>query len=134
MIDLYYEVNKICTKENYPDLEHFQFGSCNINTNLLCDNTIRAAWVKEDGTLEYGRCEDLLAEGMARRDPNEPRPQQIPADLNPADFISEKCITCELCRLCNACEANRYCNKKDPNHCKEMLKRIDKIKEMKWLL
>lgn len=134
MIDLYYEVKKQGLEDGYADIDFFQFGTCNINTNLLCENTTRSVWVKEDGSLEYGKCEDLLASGMSKRDPNEERPNQLPSTLDPTDFINEKCLTCELCRLCNACDAHRFCNKKDPNHCQEMLKRMDKIKELKWLL
>lgn len=134
MIDLYYEIKKRGLDPWYADIDSFQFGTCNINTNLLCDSTTRATWVKQDGTLEYGNCEDLLASGMSKRDINEERPNQLPTELNPEVLISKNCLTCELCKLCNACEANRFCNKKDPNHCQEMLKRMDKIKEMKWLL
>lgn len=134
MIDLYYEVKNSDLINYYADLDSNQFGSCNINTNLLCENTIRTAWLKEDGEVEYGRCEDLLPSGMTKRDVNEPTLSQLPASLDPSTFINEKCISCELCRLCNACEANRYCNKKDPNHCEEMLKRMDKIKSLGWLL
>lgn len=121
-----YKMFKIWLKIIELGLEEYELncyerklGKCNFNTFLNCDKNIRACYVDNNNKLHKCFCEDLLADG------NELEQSDI-------SVISNKCYTCELCRLCNGCMKNKLCAKNDENYCKEMLKLKDEIINSGW--
>jgi sulfatase maturation enzyme AslB (radical SAM superfamily) len=54
--------------------------------------------------------------------------------LKQEDYITDKCVCCELCRLCNGCRTHREIAKEDPNFCEEMKKLEDDLIRTEWLL
>lgn len=134
MVDLWLEIENLGLSEFEMNLDARMSGSCNFNTNLLCDSTIRSCWINQKGELIYGNCEDCLAEGLYKLEPEEEQPFPMHIYQNPADFINEKCLFCELCNFCNGCKLNRLQAKKCLEYCDEMLKRKQKIIDAGWKL
>lgn len=131
MIDIW---EKILTSDlaKYLDSDkQFVHGTCCFNTNLLCESTIRAFWLKEDGTVYYTHCEDSYDYDFSIP-VDEVKPEPKPTALKPNDLITKDCFSCPLCRLCNGCKLSRNVNKITPNFCEEMKKRIDVIEKLGW--
>lgn len=108
-------------------------GKCPMNTNMLCESTIRCCYVDNSDKLHIGRCDERLSAGDEL--PNEKALDntinQMIIDSN--DFIKPECSYCELFRICNACTTNRIEAKKDPNYCDEMKKLENDIIRTGWL-
>ena len=132
MVDLWLKIKELNLEQYYIDNNFFSEGTCNLNTNLLCTSTIRACWVKQDTTLEYGTCEDLLIEGYSKIPLDKNRPIPKVQDIPYNELINDKCLSCELYRFCNACKINRIMAKSCPNYCEKMLKRKEKILKSGW--
>lgn len=134
MVDIWLKVKELGLEEYINQSEFFYKGNCNLNTNLLCQNTIRVCWINQDGSITYGNCEDQLAENMAHIEIDKEKPVPIPTNIPYKNLINKDCLTCELNRFCNGCRVNRLMAKKRPEYCKEMLKRKEKILQSGWLL
>lgn len=123
-----YKMMKIWLKIIELGLEEYELncyerklGKCNFNTFLSCDKNIRACYVDKNNNLHKCFCEDLLSEN-------------IEIEQMDKKLISNKCYSCELCRLCNGCMKNKLCAIKDSNYCQEMLKLKDKIINSGWAI
>lgn len=123
-----YKMMKIWLKIIELGLENYELncyerklGKCNFNTLFNCDKNIRACYVDNENNLHKCFCEDLLADGIELENSN-------------YEMISNKCYTCELCRLCNGCLKTKLSIKNDINHCEEMLKLKDKIINSGWAI
>lgn len=121
-----YKMMKIWLKIIELGLEEYEIncyerklGKCNFNTFLNCDKNIRACYIDNNNNLHKCFCEDLLADG-------------IELEQTDISVISNKCYTCELCRLCNGCMKNKLCAKNDKTYCEEMFKLKDKIINSGW--
>ena len=134
LIDLWLKLEELGLDKYEGNLETKKFGSCNFNTNLLCASCNRACWVDSNNNLIYGICEDALTEGLTKLEPELEQPLPEHTIPNPDTLINTKCLTCELCNFCNACFLSQRQAKQDPNYCKEMLKRLPRIKESGWYL
>lgn len=109
-------------------------GGCGLNTNYMCQSTIGACEIAEDGKLQYAACEeDLNAQTDLILPPDH---QLVPHQMkiHPNTLISKKCLTCKLCRLCNGCKHARNGAYHDDKHCEEMKKLEDRIVAAGWRL
>ena len=135
-------------KNNQEDLEQNTrdraTGSCPINSNLLCQETIRCIYMGEDGYIYWSNCEEKANLGLAKRLCNQygEYTDEMEAFLNctypqitlPNETITENCYNCELFRFCNGCDINRMNAKQDPDYCTKMLSLKDKIIENGWMI
>lgn len=108
-------------------------GNCPTNTNLYCSSSVRAAWVENNGTLKYGRCEDTLNDGYTIPYEKE-RPASKKELPQPKECLNKNCLNCRLCRLCNSCEKTRLQIKDCPEFCEEMKKLESDLIRLGWLL
>lgn len=110
-------------------------GKCPINSNHLCESTIRSVYLEEDGKLRYNSCEDNLNCGKSIKLENV-APELIESKIDVMETINpEKCGYCELFNICNGCSTNREQAKLySPEYCEEMLKLKDRIIEAGWKL
>lgn len=133
MIDIWLEIKKLGL-ENYTDCNvQFYNGGCAFNTCLLCNSTIRVAFIDGKGNVKYSNCESKAMLGRyIDMDETPPAPEK--KMIRPTEYINKECIGCKLCRLCNGCDISRELNKKDPMHCVEMKKRESDILKMGWFI
>lgn len=129
MVDIWLAAEHEGLSEWHNNAIQLKHGGCCFNTNGLCQSTIRAMWIANDGSLKYGNCEDMLLLG-SKIPVDAAQPTASPANLT--DVISPRCYTCELCRLCNSCRSQRRANAKDQHFCEEMLKRKEQILDSGW--
>ena len=112
-----------------------KYGKCPINSNLLCQSTIRAIYVNDNNELIYNNCEDKLNLNYPniKIDNDKVKPDII--NVKHTDTINSNCQYCELFRICNGCSTNREQAKKYcPEYCEEMLKLKDRIIKTGWKL
>lgn len=109
-------------------------GGCGLNVRRLCKSTIRAVQFLEDGTYQLSQCEDDLSKIPIEvlSDAKCPVVSQEQIALN--QCICSDCVCCELFNFCNGCKQQRELNKRVPEHCSEMKKKISRIKAAKWRL
>lgn len=130
MIDIWLKIQELGL-EDYWDMDvQFKKGGCGFNTNGMCESTIRAVYEDVNGNIHYSNCEDVLAYNDYQIKIDKEKPVCI--KHNSSDFISEKCLTCELCQFCNNCKISRDVAKRDKNYCDEIMKRKDKILKSGW--
>lgn len=133
MIDIWKAMYESELSEWWDNSRQFFLGTCNFNTNLFCESTLRTFWLNDKEKIVYSNCEDCAIQGKTIPLEKE-RPIQKPVDVPVKEIISPKCLSCDLFRLCNACKSMRKINKMTPNHCAEMKKRESWIKEAGWKL
>lgn len=131
MVDIWLQIYKLRLQrylmDNCPEIT----GNCNFNTNLLCESTVRSAWVNVKGDLVYGTCEDLATEGLRLIDLDADDCKPVEGKVN---FINENCQYCELCRFCCGCQAHVIQARKCPEYCQQMQKRKKDILESRWVI
>mgnify|MGYP003186119236 CR=1 FL=1 len=131
MVDIWNQIYEQGLEQYLMEVVPLYRGNCELNTNLLCQSTIRTCWVDMEGNLIYGQCEDLTAQGQ-RLPLEETKP--LPIMEAPKEYINSKCKYCELCNFCNACELNRKQAINCPEYCEEMLKRKEIIIKRGWAI
>lgn len=133
MIDIWMAIYNNHLEEWWDNDKQFLLGTCNFNTNLLCETSIRSFWLNDKEEVVYSNCEDCAVNGyVIPIDKN--KPKQTETEICKTQIIDEKCLCCPLYRLCNGCKSLRAINKITENHCEEMLKRLEKIKKLGWKL
>lgn len=131
MIDIWISIKESGLEEYWDNEVQFYNGGCNFNTNLMCESSIRTFWLNDKEEIQYNNCEDCASQGYRiPLDKERPIPHQTKVDNY--DVVTKECLFCPLHHLCNGCKSLRNINKLTPNHCEEMKKRMDKIKEMGW--
>ena len=131
MIDIWLSIKENGLEEYWDNEIQFYNGGCNFNTNLMCESSIRTFWLNDKEEIQYNNCEDCASQGhRIPLDIYRPIPKESKINVN--DMVCDNCLMCPLYRLCNGCKSMRKINKLTPNHCEEMRKRLDKIKEMGW--
>ncbi len=109
-------------------------GGCPFNIDLMCSSTIRACYIDMENVLHCAACDDEVVTGIMMT-PEEIVPKHVkPEILKIDDYISPKCLSCDLSRLCNGCRGNRKLAKTDPIYCDEMMKLKDQIISSGWKL
>ena len=115
-------------------IERFN-GQCPINSNHLCESTIRAIYLNSNNEVKYNTCEDKLNEGFSI-EVDKTRPEVTKSKTKIEECINpQRCSYCELFNICNGCRTNREQAKKySPEYCQEMLKIKNDIIEAGWKL
>lgn len=134
-----YKMFKLYLDIIYAGLEHYEEncrdrknGTCPFNTNLLCENTIRAIYVDFDGNIRWTTCEEDLNRLRGRKLNSFEEFSYIQESPFIRETITDHCYNCELFRLCNGCRINVEQSKEDPDYCKEMSKLKGDIIRVGW--
>lgn len=133
MIDIWMSVYENELEPWWDNSIQFFNGTCNFNTNLLCESSIRTFWLNDKEEVVYGNCEDSAICGIQIPLEKE-KPILKEKDIDFKQIISKDCLSCSLYRLCNGCKSMRKINKMTTNHCEEMKKRKKKIEDAGWKL
>lgn len=111
------------------------FGMCPMNSNQMCQSSIRSIYVDNNGIVHYSNCEDKLnLDNGSEIEIDKERPEPIPTLIGHDQVISSKCFSCDLFNICNSCATNREAAKLDPLYCSEMSKLKDDIIRLGWKL
>lgn len=145
----YYKIFKLwinIIKEGYEDyvincIER-EKGNCGINSNLMCQSSIRAIYLDENRKIIYSNCEEVLNLGLKnyyindiKKDIDINNGSYLKTNIEINDLIHKKCLYCELNRICNGCKIQRHMIKNySPEHCENMIKLKDDILKHGWKL
>lgn len=131
MIDIWLKIQELGLEEYWDHDIQFNKGGCDFNTNRMCESSIRTFWLDNQGNIKYSNCENRASNLEFINLENKcPELKSVPLSMN--NLITKKCLFCPLCGLCNSCKATLPLNKKDPNFCKEMKAREEKILGAGW--
>lgn len=112
-----------------------KIGRCPMNSNQMCQNSIRSIYIDNKENIHYSNCEDKLNLDNGYEIPLDVRrPEPSPTLIKYNEVINNKCFSCDLFNICNSCATNREAAKLDINYCKEMSKLKNDIIRLEWKL